>query len=148
MPSAALASDVRHSQRFHQPWWRGHLVLATLTFGVALDCLFVGHGRYHIFEGIVWIGFAFVYSAPGWASWCELRPEALLQHNFRATQLIPYTDITSVEQLKDMTRPIEIQYFSTSPDTFPRKKMIVAISDRLSFFDGLRRLAPQAEFRT
>ena len=148
MPSAALTSDVPHSRRFYQPRWQGHIALGILTFGIALGHIFAGHGRYHIFEGIMWIGFAVFYSAPGWAVWSELRPEGLVQHNFWATQLIPYTDITSIEQLEDMTRPIEVQYFSTSPNTFPRKKIVVAVSDRLNFIAALRELAPSAEFRT
>jgi hypothetical protein len=116
--------------------------------GLATVHAFAGHSQYHLIEGMFWACFGIFYFASGMAVWWELRAEGLLRRNFWDTELIPYTDITSIEQLTDMARPVEVQYFSTSPDTFPRKKMIIVISDRQNFIDALIKLAPSAEFRS
>lgn len=148
MPSAALTSHLPRNQRFHQPWWRGRVVLGLFWQGIAAGHIVLGHGPYHVLEGVFWSCFGIFYCATGLTVWWELRPEGLLQRNFWTTQLIPYTDITKIEQRDDLTRPIDVQYFTTSPSTFPRKTMIVGITDREQFIDSLLELAPTAEFHT
>ena len=148
MASANLTAESPPSKRFHQPGWRGRAMLGILTFGVAAGKIFAGRGPYHVVEGMFWTCFGIIYLASGLTVWCELRPEGLFRRNLWATQLIPYTDITSVQQLEDMTRPIEVQYFSTSPNIFPRKKLIVGVSDRHNFVNALSRFTPHAEFQT